>query len=79
MLFQCVGRNGSWILPEGLACAIGAKAKEPFAGRHKITRLLNLSLSGARESLRLFELEKLCGGEMPKHSRTQLKKKRIRE
>ena len=25
-----------WLLPEGLACAVGAKAKEPFAGRHKI-------------------------------------------
>jgi len=25
-----------WILPEGLACAVGAKANVPFAGRHKI-------------------------------------------
>lgn len=51
-------------LPEGLACGVGAKANVPFAGRHKITRLLNLSLSGARESLRLFELKKMCGGEI---------------
>jgi len=25
-----------WILPEGLPCAVGAKANVPFAGRHKI-------------------------------------------
>jgi len=25
-----------WILPEWLACAVGAKANVPFAGRHKI-------------------------------------------
>ena len=25
-----------WLLPEGLACAVGAKANVPFAGRHKI-------------------------------------------
>ncbi|MEO0075271.1 MAG: hypothetical protein ABIK31_04090, partial [candidate division WOR-3 bacterium] len=25
-----------WILPEGLVCAVGAKANVPFAGRHKI-------------------------------------------
>jgi hypothetical protein len=33
-------------------------------GGNKITRLFNLSFSGARESLRLFELKKMCGGEM---------------
>ncbi|WP_160160495.1 hypothetical protein [Thermaurantimonas aggregans] len=43
-----------------------AKAKEPFAYRHKITRLINLLFSGARESLRLFELKKMCGGENKK-------------
>jgi len=51
-----------WILPEGLACAVRAKANVPFACRHKITRLFNFSFSGARESLRLFELKKMCGG-----------------
>jgi hypothetical protein len=25
-----------WLLPEGLACAAGAKDNVPFAGRHKI-------------------------------------------
>jgi len=25
-----------WLLPVGLACAVGAKANVPFAGRHKI-------------------------------------------
>jgi hypothetical protein len=25
-----------WLLPEGLACAVWAKANVPFAGRHKI-------------------------------------------
>ena len=25
-----------WLLPEGFACAVGAKANVPFAGRHKI-------------------------------------------
>jgi len=25
-----------WLLPEGLSCAVGAKANVPFAGRHKI-------------------------------------------
>jgi len=25
-----------WLLPEGLACVVGAKANVPFAGRHKI-------------------------------------------
>jgi hypothetical protein len=51
-------------LPEGFACAVGAKANVPFAGWHNITRLFNFSFSGARESLRLFELKKMCGGEM---------------
>jgi hypothetical protein len=58
-------------LPEGLACVVGAKANPegsgqvvPFAGSPKITRLFNFFFSGARESLRLFELKKMCGGEM---------------
>jgi len=25
-----------WLLPEGLACAVGAKANVPFAGGNKI-------------------------------------------
>jgi len=25
-----------WLLPEGLACAVGANVNVPFAGRHKI-------------------------------------------
>jgi hypothetical protein len=49
---------------KGRLCAVGTKANVPFAGRHKITRLFNLSFSGARESLRLFEFKKMCGGEM---------------
>jgi hypothetical protein len=48
-------------------------ANVPFVRLAKITRLFNLSFSGARESLRLFELKKMCGGEMPMHSRTPLK------
>ncbi len=36
MLCRCVGRNGSLGFAEGLACAYGAKANVPFAGRHKI-------------------------------------------
>jgi hypothetical protein len=44
-----------WLLPEGLASAVGAKANMPFAGGNKI------------------ELKKMCGGEMPKHSRTLIK------
>jgi hypothetical protein len=58
-----------WLLPEGLACAVGAKANVPFAGRHKITRLINFSFSGARELLRLLELKKMCGGENKKYRR----------
>ncbi|MBS0644990.1 MAG: hypothetical protein JSR97_00160 [Verrucomicrobia bacterium] len=54
---------------EGLACAVGAKANVPFAGGNKITRLFNFSFSGARESLRLFELKKMCGGENKKYRR----------
>jgi hypothetical protein len=57
-------------LPEGLACAVGAKANpegsgqvEPFAGWLKITRLFNLFSSGARESLRLFEIKKNVRGQ----------------
>jgi hypothetical protein len=45
-----------------------------LAGWYKITRLFNFSFCGARESLRLFELKTMCGGEMLKHSRTPLKK-----
>jgi len=26
---------GFWLLPEGMACAVGAKANVPFLGRHK--------------------------------------------
>ena len=58
-----------WILPEGLACAVGAKANVPFACRHKINRLFNLLFSSARESLRLFELKKMCAGENKKYRR----------
>lgn len=25
-----------WLLPDGMACAVGEKANVPFAGRHKI-------------------------------------------
>jgi hypothetical protein len=57
-----------WLLPEGLALCFGAKAHVPFAGWHKITRLFKFSFSGARESLRLFELKK-CGGENKKYRR----------
>ena len=53
-----------WLLPEGMACAVGAKDNVPFAGRNKITRLFNLSFSGARESLRLFELKKCAVGKI---------------
>jgi hypothetical protein len=57
-----------WLLPEGLACVpidIGrAKANVPFEGRHKITRLFNFSFSGARVSLRLFELKKCAVGKI---------------
>jgi hypothetical protein len=35
----------------------------------KITRLFNLSFSGDRESLRLFELKKMCGGKNKKYRR----------
>jgi len=44
-------------------------ANGPFAGGNKITRLFNLFFSGARESLRLFELKKMCGGENKKYRR----------
>jgi len=47
-----------------VACAVGAKANVPFAGRHKITRLFNFSVSGAHESLRLFELKKCAVGKI---------------
>lgn len=52
-----------------------AKPNVPFVRLVRITRLFNFSFSSARESLRLFELKKMCGGEMPKHSRTLLKNK----
>jgi len=29
-------KTAFWLLPEGLACAVGAKANVPIAGRHKI-------------------------------------------
>jgi hypothetical protein len=60
-------KNGSLAFAVGLTCAVGAKANVPFAGWHKITRLFNLSFSGAPESLRLFELKKMCGGENEKY------------
>jgi hypothetical protein len=31
-----VAETALWLLPEGLACAVGAKDNVPFAGRHKI-------------------------------------------
>jgi hypothetical protein len=36
MLCQALAETALWLLPEGLACAVGAKANVPFAGRHKI-------------------------------------------
>ncbi len=37
MFLKRVGKKTAlWILPEGLACAVGAKANVPFAGWHKI-------------------------------------------
>jgi hypothetical protein len=36
IVLRCDGRNGSLAFAEGLACAVGAKANVPFAGRHKI-------------------------------------------
>ena len=36
-VFISVGKKTAlWLLPEGLACAVGAKANVPFAGRPKI-------------------------------------------
>jgi len=67
--YGALGETALWLLPEGLACAVGAKDNVPFAGGNKITRLYNLSFSGARESLRLFELKKMCGGENKKYRR----------
>jgi len=29
-----------WLLPVGLACAVGAKANVPFAGRQRISKFL---------------------------------------
>jgi len=34
--FSALAETALWLLPEGLACAVGAKANVPFAGRHKI-------------------------------------------
>jgi len=51
----------------GLVCR--AKPNVPLVRLAKITRLFNLSFSGARESLRLFELKKMCGGENKKYRR----------
>jgi hypothetical protein len=54
---------------EGVVLCVGAKPNvlpKAFGMRlAKITRLFNLSFIGTRESLRLFELKKICGGEMP--------------
>ena len=40
MLSECsvgaLAETALWLLPEGLACAVGAIANVPFAGRHKI-------------------------------------------
>jgi hypothetical protein len=40
LLSECsvsaLAETALWLLPEGLACAVGAKANVPFAGRHKI-------------------------------------------
>jgi hypothetical protein len=73
LLSECsvgaLAETALWILPKGWHCAVGAKANVPFAGWHKITRLFNFSFSGARESLRLFELKKMCGGENKKYRR----------
>jgi len=33
---SALAETALWLLPEGLACAVGAKANVPFAGRHKI-------------------------------------------
>ncbi|MFN3272995.1 MAG: hypothetical protein ACK40Y_10710, partial [Cloacibacterium caeni] len=47
-LIGALAKNGSFgFLSFGLC--VGAKANLPFAGWHKITRLYNLSFSGARE------------------------------
>ena len=66
---SALAETALWLLPKGWLCAVGAKANVPFACRHKITRLFNFSFSGARESLRLFELKKMCGGENKKYRR----------
>ncbi|GCD76959.1 hypothetical protein JCM31826_04410 [Thermaurantimonas aggregans] len=63
---MCWLKNGSLAFAPTRKANPSAKAKEPFAYRHKITRLINLLFSGARESLRLFELKKMCGGENKK-------------
>ncbi|MBK8954321.1 MAG: hypothetical protein IPM34_02035 [Saprospiraceae bacterium] len=40
LLSECsvsaMAETAHWLLPEGLACAVEAKANVPFAGRHKI-------------------------------------------
>jgi hypothetical protein len=40
LLSECsvgaLAETALWLLPEGLACAVGAIANVPFAGRHKI-------------------------------------------
>lgn len=33
---RAMAETALWLLPEGLACELGAKANVPFAGRHKI-------------------------------------------
>lgn len=63
-LIGALAKNGSLAFACGLACAVGAKANVPFVRWHKITRLFNFSFSGARESLRLFELKKCAVGKI---------------
>ena len=35
---SALAETALWLLPEGLACAVGAKANVPFAGRHRISK-----------------------------------------
>ena len=51
----------------GFVCR--AKPNVPFVRLAEITRLFNFSFSDARESLRLFELKKMCGGKNKKYRR----------
>jgi len=36
LLVGALAETALWLLPEGLAFVVGAKANVPFAGRHKI-------------------------------------------